>query len=375
MPGTVYLNTSASLTGAITHAVATSGWTATAITLAALDKTGLGSGPYYVAVADSNSTLSNWYGPFDINTGIPVDATFQSASGGSADMVLKMAMDATDQSVSGGSAELTISLRAVFINDSASDIGASEHPYTNWTDSAITLAPLDITGYLTGNFYLKVRDAAGQSSAWYGPFVVNPDGVLNLDGTVVAVSGGSAELTIITSGGTGLVGWNGSTAVWDGVSINWGDSIPSSALPISATIAAVSGGSADMVLRASLGATIAAVSGGSATCVLVPSPPILASPIPNLKNTIGRIARRDFKRYFLYADSVAVQAGTLPTGVTMTDGVTGGVATTLELRTGLVIRATNTHGFVDSAAFTWEIRDPVPTTQTKMNVGSLGPSI
>jgi hypothetical protein len=147
-------------------------------------------------------------------------------------------------------------------------------------------------------------------------------------------------------------------------------------VPLSAASASASGGSASLIIGISLSATSQTVSSGSAACILVPSPPVAIANIGSLKNTIDRQLTRDFKNWFLFAEDVTLIAGTLPTAVTMTGGVATGVPTTLQLREGLQVRATNQHGTIDSNVFTWLIREPQPSKQSGLAVtGSPGTGI
>jgi hypothetical protein len=244
-------------------------------------------------------------------------------------------------------------------------------------------------------------------AAQYTP--IGPYSGLALTATVASVSGGSANLSMrqamsavseslsdgVASLGLkmslsveigGSVSWDGTPATWDGAQVTWGAEAQGSVsggtaslllnqltpdpnpIPLEATGAAVSGGSASLSLKMALTGTVAALSGGSATCILVPSPPIAIANIGNLKNTIDRQLTRNFKNWFLFAEDVTLIAGTLPTAVTMTGGVATGVPTTLQLREGLQVRATNQHGQIDSNVFTWLIREPQPSKQSGLSV-------
>jgi hypothetical protein len=89
---------------------------------------------------------------------------------------------------------LALDLRAVFINDTASDTGRQVHPHLTWSDTEIALGDIDVQGLPGTTFYWKVRTADGDESAWFGPVTIADAIVLAVDDALHAHSADSPAL-------------------------------------------------------------------------------------------------------------------------------------------------------------------------------------
>lgn len=97
--------------------------------------------------------------------------------------------------------------------------------------------------------------------------------------------------------------------------------------------------------------------------------PVLRVQPPTMYAVNGRLIGRDMKKFFIRAGTVTLQAGTLPTGLSVVDGVVTGTPTVNGTATGIVLRCTNAFGSVDTEAFSWTIRTAIPSKGVVLAMG------
>jgi len=131
-------------------------------------------------------------------------------------------------SISGSATVENGDLRAVFINDAASDTGRQVHPWTAWTDTAITLGAIDTQSISGTTFYWKVRTGDNLESAWFGPVTINAAADQDVAASTTLAITGAAALTasgsvassgtiaitgVATTSATGTVAASGDVAI------------------------------------------------------------------------------------------------------------------------------------------------------------------
>lgn len=126
----VYINTSPQNVGRQSHPYFS--WVNNEIILGSLSKRTLEGNTFYFQVVDYNNRESSWFGPITIRD----------------------------------------DLRAVYINTSPVEINKQVHPYLEWSDTSVSLAPLTKVGIEASEFYVQVSNKIGMLSNWFGPFTI-----------------------------------------------------------------------------------------------------------------------------------------------------------------------------------------------------------